>query len=431
MDNCYCELEYNEDPTVYACALASLPGFSFLDSRKRHEDIGRFDIICALPWERFTLTDDDATQWVDRIEQGLSKYGAGAIAIGHLDYDSAAVTLGVSGSSFQPASAGIYRWHVLQDHYLKRCWLVSDSEMTGHELEQIRRRLLSPPTMPRDNFRLLAPFTAESSRRQYMAAIERIKDYIGRGDCYQVNFAQRFVSRFQGDCFYAFLQLRNVAPGDFSAFLRPSPAHSILSMSPERFLTISNGEVTTQPIKGTRPRHSDPQEDQRIAEELKLSIKDRAENVMITDLLRNDLGRYCEPGSVLTTELCALHHYDNVHHLVSTVTGRLKQDTSPGDILLGCSPGGSITGAPKKRAAEIIRELESEPRGSYCGSVFAIWPDGRLQSSIAIRTVEAVDDRLYCWGGGGIVYDSEPDAEYQETLDKVGPFMRTLEQLGQ
>ena len=431
MNNCYCELEYNGDPTAYAGVLASLPGFSFLDSRKRREGIGRFDIICALPCERFTLTDDDVAQWMDRIEQGLGKYGAGAIAIGHLDYDSAAATLGVSGTSFQPASAGIYRWHVLQDHHLKRCWLVSDSEMTGHELEQIRRRLMSPPAMPRDNFRLLAPFTAESSRRQYMAAIERIKDYIGRGDCYQVNFAQRFVSRFQGDCFYAFLQLRNVAPGDFSAFLRPSPAHSILSMSPERFLTISNGEVTTQPIKGTRPRHSDPQEDQRIAEELKLSIKDRAENVMITDLLRNDLGRYCEPGSVLTTELCALHHYDNVHHLVSTVTGRLKQDTSPGDILLGCSPGGSITGAPKRRAAEIIRELESEPRGSYCGSVFAIWPDGRLQSSIAIRTVEAVDDRLYCWGGGGIVYDSEPDAEYQETLDKVGPFMRTLEQLGQ
>jgi len=426
VNNSYCELEYNEDATVYACALADQPGFAFLDSRKRHEANGRYDIICALPAERFTLTDDDAAGWMRRIEDCLRHYGAGAIAIGHLDYDSAAATLGVTGRSFQPASAAIYRWHVLQDHGLKRSWLVSDAGVADEALQPIRQRLLCPPKSS-PGFKLLTPFTPECPRTDYVAAVKRVKDYIGQGDCYQVNFAQRFVSRFQGDCFTAFLELRNVAPGDFSAFLRPSPAHSILSMSPERFLSISNRQVVTQPIKGTRPRHPDPKEDQRIAEELRLSIKDRAENVMITDLLRNDLGRYCEPGSVVTNELCALHHYDNVHHLVSTVSGVLKQETSPGTILLGCSPGGSITGAPKKRATEIIHELETEPRGSYCGSVFAIWPDGRLQSSIAIRTVEALNDKLYCWGGGGIVYDSEPDAEYQETLDKVGPFMRTLE----
>ncbi len=426
MNNCYCELEYKEDATVYASALAGLPGFAFLDSRKRHEAHGRRDIIGALPCERFTLTDDDAAAWMHRIEDRLSHYGDGAIAIGHLDYDSAAAALGVTRPSFQVASVAIYRWHVLQDHALKRSWLIGDASLPRHELAHIRSRLMAAPS-PREDFQLLTPFTAESSQTDYTAAIQRVKDYIGSGDCYQVNFAQRFVSSFQGDCFNAYLRLRNVAPGDFSAFLRPAPKHSILSMSPERFLTIDDGKVITQPIKGTRPRHPDPLEDQRIAEELRLSSKDRAENVMITDLLRNDLGRYCEPGSVVTSELCALHHYDNVHHLVSTVSGRLRKDTSPGAILLGCSPGGSITGAPKKRATEIIRELETQPRGCYCGSVFALWPDGQLQSSIAIRTLEALDDKLYCWGGGGIVYDSEPDAEYQETLDKVGAFMRALE----
>ena len=156
------------------------------------------------------------------------------------------------------------------------------------------------------------------------------------------------------------------------------------------------------------------------------SEKDRAENIMITDLLRNDLGQFCEPGTVTVTELCGLHSYGNVHHLVSTVRGSLKDGTTPGQLLLASSPGGSITGAPKKRAVEIISELESHTRGAYCGSVFVLAGNGWMQSSIAIRTLEISDQHLHCWGGGGITASSQWEAEYQETLDKVGPIMEAL-----
>ena len=192
-------------------------------------------------------------------------------------------------------------------------------------------------------------------------------------------------------------------------------------------MSTHNGKITTQPIKGTRPRHKDPDTDQAIADSLLNSVKDRAENIMITDLLRNDLGKLCVPGSVDTPEICSLHSYENVHHLVSRIEGALRDDISPGEALIGCSPGGSITGAPKRRAMEIIAELENTPRGAYCGSIFAIAGDGWMESSVAIRTLEVNDDRITCWGGGGIVFDSNADAEYQETFDKVGAFMRALE----
>ena len=189
--------------------------------------------------------------------------------------------------------------------------------------------------------------------------------------------------------------------------------------------------MTTQPIKGTAPRHSDPEQDKKLAEALKGSEKDRAENVMITDLLRNDIGQFCEAGSVRVTELCGLHSFGNVHHLISTVEGRLASGTTAGQLLLATSPGGSITGAPKKRAVEIIAELEDFPRGAYCGSIFMLGGGNWLQSSIAIRTLEASNGNLYCWGGGGITASSQWEAEYQETLDKVGPIMSALEAASQ
>ena len=231
---------------------------------------------------------------------------------------------------------------------------------------------------------------------------------------------------YGGSDFGLYNALKDVAPGDYSAFLRLQQGHAIISLSPERFLSIDGRRLYSQPIKGTAPRFDDPQRDAESAQALLASGKDRAENIMITDLLRNDLGQFCEPGTVTVTELCGLHSYGNVHHLVSTVRGTLKDGTTPGQLLLASSPGGSITGAPKKRAVEIISELESHTRGAYCGSVFVLAGNGWMQSSIAIRTLEINDQHLHCWGGGGITASSQWEAEYQETLDKVGPIMEAL-----
>lgn len=426
------ELPYERDAALWARRFHDLPGFAFLDSRKRRAGVGQYDIITALPSQIHVLSDYDGKveHWFGALQNDLGLATAGGrtrLAIGYLDYDSAATALGVPSPVLRPACAGVYHWYVLQDHQQRRCWLMSDPALSDDIRTQVDARLDSNAAIPDPAvFALHAPFQPETERSDYLSSIARIREYIAAGDCYQVNYAHRFGAQFSGDAFSAYLTLRDVAPGDFSAFLRLTDEHAVLSLSPERFLSIDGDRVSTQPIKGTRPRSADPVEDAASARALRESVKDRAENVMIVDLLRNDLGRLCEPGSVVTRELCALHSFDNVHHLVSLIEGRLRDSVSPGEALLGCSPGGSITGAPKRRAVEIIRELEPSPRGVYCGSVFALGADGWLQSSIAIRTIEAVGDTLYCWGGGGIVHDSDADAEYQETLDKVGGFMRAL-----
>lgn len=426
-------LPYHRDAADWAKRFADLPGFAFLDSRKRRAEVGQYDIITALPDTVYSLSDYRGlvASWLEAIECDLAdapQSGRSRLAIGFLDFDHAAAEIGVPGPTLMPGLAGVYSWHILQDHQLGRCWLVSDDDWDPAIREQVLRRIDDTSAAPfLEDFALTAGFTADTPEADYCAAVDAIREYITDGDCYQVNYAHRFSARCQGNPFKAYLRLRDVAPGDFSAFLALKPEHAVLSLSPERFLSCDMGRVKTQPIKGTRPRGRTPIEDAALAEELRHSPKDRAENVMIVDLLRNDLGKVCATGSVVTTELCALHSFDNVHHLVSMVEGQLRPGISPGAALAACSPGGSITGAPKRRAVEIIRELEPSPRGVYCGSVFALGSDGWLQSSIAIRTLEVVGDHIYCWGGGGIVHDSEPGAEYQETLDKVGVFMRALQ----
>lgn len=427
------ELPYHRDAAELAARFADLPGFVFLDSRKRRAEVGQYDIVTALPDHLYSVPDNQPAalmDWMQTLETSLVEGGRDSrtrIAVGFIDYEAAAASAGVGNRKLRGATAGIYSWHILQDHLQGKCWLIEDPDLDPAVSERIRERLEQPAEIANTPFSLQQPFRAETPKEKYLESIHRIKHYIAAGDCYQVNYAQRFSAPYEGDSFAAYCQLRDVAPGDFSAFLRLSSDHAILSLSPERFLSVEGRRIKTQPIKGTRSRSPDPLKDLEIAQELRRSAKDRAENVMITDLLRNDLGRFCEPGSVKTPELCALHSFDNVHHLVSLVEGKLRPEVSPGQVLAGCSPGGSITGAPKRRAMEIIDQLERSPRGVYCGSVFALGADGWMQSSIAIRTFEAVDNQLYCWGGGGIVHDSDPESEYQETLDKVGGFMRALE----
>ena len=442
-------IPYQHNAAVWARCFSDLPGFVFLDSRKQSAEIGRYDIICALPDSLYRITTyhGNVSLWMKAIENDLydttPQLNRSRIAVGYLDYDSAAANLEVKRDPLLPAVAGIYSWHILQDHQLKLSWLITDHSLALTTLTEIEARIQSltasnvtssdvTSKLAGDTLEFLTPFSLkneflpQTTKKEYWASIKRIHEYITDGVCYQINYAHRFSAQCSGDALDAYLKLRDVAPGDFSAFLTLNPDHAILSLSPERFLSIESGRVKTQPIKGTRPRGKTPIEDKELAEALQTSPKDRAENVMIVDLLRNDLGKVCNTNSVTTSELCVLYSFDNVHHLVSMIEGKLRGGVTPGQVLVACSPGGSITGVPKKRVAEIIRELEPSPRGIYCGSVFVLGSDGWLQSSIAIRTLEIIGEEIYCWGGGGIVHDSNADDEYQETLDKVGVFMRTL-----
>jgi para-aminobenzoate synthetase component 1 len=277
-------------------------------------------------------------------------------------------------------------------------------------------------------FRLLDRFRADLSIDAYRHGIERIQTYIQAGDCYQVNFTQRFRAGYSGDAWAAYCALREACPTPYAGFVALDDG-AIASLSPERFLRLHQGHVETRPIKGTRPRGGDEHSDAEQAQALLASEKDRAENLMIVDLLRNDLGRSCRVGSVRVPELFALESYPNVHHLVSCVTGELADHHDAFDLLAGSFPGGSITGAPKIRAMQIIDELEPTRRAIYCGSLLYIDVRGEMDSSIAIRTLLIRDGQVSCWGGGGIVADSDWQAEYQESIDKVKVLLQTLEQL--
>lgn len=276
------------------------------------------------------------------------------------------------------------------------------------------------------DFRLNEPFRPETSKAAYLANLDRIKRYLAAGDCYQVNLAQRFVSTFQGAPLTAWLELQARHPAPHSCYF-DTGSGSVFGVSPERFLSIHGRKVVTEPIKGSRPRGQDDAEDRLIGEELRQNPKDRAENLMIVDLLRNDLGAFCKAGSVKADPLFELRRFSNVQHLVSTISGELREDVSPLAALLQAFPGGSITGAPKKRAMEIIAELEPAPRGAYCGSFFWMDDKGNLDSNILIRTLQTDGDKLYCHGGGGIVFDSDPEAEYEESRFKVEKLMGALE----
>lgn len=275
-------------------------------------------------------------------------------------------------------------------------------------------------------FRLTTGFAPDWTRDGYMAAVRRVQDYLAAGDAYQVNLAQRFTAGYEGDPRVAFDLLRAQFSPPYSAWLDFGD-RQVLCLSPESFLEVDGSCVTTRPIKGTRARGADPAADAALAADLATHPKDRAENLMIVDLLRNDLGKVCAPGSIRTPTLFQVESFRNVHHLVSTVTGTLPAGVGIQQLLAACFPGGSITGAPKRRAMEIINELEPHAREVYCGTIFWATADGHFGSNIAIRTFVARNGVLHGWAGAGIVADSDPAAEYQECLDKMAPLMRALE----
>ncbi len=320
-------------------------------------------------------------------------------------------------------AVGIYDWAMIADHHKQRLTLVSLSDSNQRLAWLNAQQRHRPPA-----FRLISEWQSNLSYEQYQQRFNRVKNYIDAGDCYQINLAQRFCAEYQGSEWQAFEYLSRQNRAPFSAFMRLSDS-CLLCLSPERFLQVKDRQIETRPIKGTRPRLEDPLADAQQAHQLASAGKDRAENLMIVDLLRNDIGRVAEPGSVNVPELFVVEPFPAVYHLVSTVRGRLPDGTENSDLLRACFPGGSITGAPKIRAMEIIDELEPHRRNAWCGSIGYLSRCGNMDTNITIRTLIAEQQKLYCTAGGGIVADSVMEDEYQETLHKLQRILPALTHL--
>ncbi len=333
--------------------------------------------------------------------------------------------------SIADMAVGIYCQAIIFDNKTNNFYLVCPEnrrvDITAflvNKLQQLKQKS-SAEAKP---FKLTTLWQSNLSKKDYREKFNRVQKYLLNGDCYQINLAQRFSAKYQGDEFLAYQALRASNNAPFSAFMRFDDA-VILSISPERFLSVNNKNVQSKPIKGTRPRSEDPVIDKKNAQTLQQSTKDRAENVMIVDLLRNDISKVCQAGSVKVPELFIIESFPAVHHLVSTVEGVLADNYNNTDLLRAAFPGGSITGAPKIRAMEIIEQLEPHRRSVYCGSIGYISACGNMDTSITIRTLVCHQSNIHCWAGGGLVADSELDSEYQETFDKVQKILPVLSKL--
>jgi para-aminobenzoate synthetase component 1 len=368
--------------------------------------------------------------------------------VGFLGYDLAHAlerlpSIAVDDQGLPPLRLALHDWVVAWDRRTGHAWmggraLDGDGRRLARRLDDVHARLTMPSGRTGSATGATATtltderplrFRSSLSRDAYEAGVAAVRDHIARGDIYQANLTRRLATPFVDDPWPSYRRLRTGDPSLFSAYLDlgPSPEtgrpRALLSASPEPFLSLdAEGLVATDPIKGTRPRGRDRDEDRALARELLGSAKDRAENVMIVDVLRNDLGRVCMPGTVRVPRLCRLERTAAVQHLVSTVTGRLAQGRDAFDLLAASFPGGSITGAPKIRAMEILEGLEPVRRGPYTGSLGWIGPDGAMQTSIIIRTFVADGRRLTLHVGGGITWGSDPAAEWDETVTKArGP----------
>lgn len=439
-------LPYQADPAYYFGRIHRQPGAVLLDSGRPVADRGRFDILSAWPLMALAPGDGESGRvFFERLRAGLRSLGPASIEagtelpfagglLGYLGYDfGRRLEAPKSGDAkddlkLPDAQLGLYDWALISDHQRCSSYLVFHPTCPDLKRRQIVALFEAEPSAEDDAFTLLADFQPSISRDTYRQAIERIHDYILAGDCYQVNYTQRFQAPYRGDPWQAYQTLRGVCATPFAGYMSLGGDNGVISLSPERFLRLKDGRIEARPIKGTRPRGKDAETDRKLAEELCASTKDRAENLMIVDLLRNDIGRSSRIGSVCVPELFSLESYPNVHHLVSSVEADLAPGLDAFDLLAGSFPGGSITGAPKIRAMQIIDELEPYRRSLYCGSLLYVDVRGNMDSSITIRSMLARDGRISCWGGGGIVMDSDWEAEYQESLDKVSVLLRALQQ---
>jgi aminodeoxychorismate synthase component I len=413
-------------PAELARRCRHLPGFVFFDSALPDDKDNRFSILAACPREVIAgTTQKDWDQLQERLAHSKLE---GAIptrpklgfpqgmAAGYVEYEG-------------DYCFGIYQDLLVFDHQ-KEGWKTIGNPVWAKEA-------LDSPRLEEIALEAKLEFKPMISREDFCRMVARAKEYIGAGDIYQVNLSQKFTAPWgePGDAWGFYQRLRDCSAAPHAAFLSLG-GKTVLSSSPELFLQMSGQEIRTKPIKGTRPRFADPVADAQSARELLASQKETAELVMITDLERNDLGRSCQFGSVRVSELLKLEKFAQVWHLVSTVEGRLREGVDHPSALQACFPGGSITGAPKKRAMEIIAELEPVPRGVYTGAMGYFGFNGESQFNIAIRTVVIEEGRAHFHVGAGIVADSDPELEYEETLHKAAGILEAARisqpgQLGQ
>lgn len=429
--------------------LADLPHLLFFDSATSGE-LGRYSFVTADPYtwlENIPLASLSVHLPTLPSIPGLPPFQGGAAGL--FSYDLNRQIERVPPPHFDefavpPLAVGLYDWVLAFDHGQKRSWLISTGmpafgdqrhQRALQRRQEVRawlnrspvspRPLRGPTVIPAKKHSLRDGVTSSFTPEAFREAIRCGIEYVHAGDCFQVNLAQRLLAPLKEHPLVLYARLRQVNPAPFAGYFDIGQ-FVVASASPERFLQLKDGAVSTRPIKGTRPRGSTLEQDLQRAAELLSSLKDRAENVMIVDLLRNDLGRVCSFGSIRVESLCRLESYRAVHHLVSEVVGRLAQGRGALDLLRAAFPGGSVTGAPKVRAMEIIAELEPVARGPYCGSLGYIGFDGAMDTSILIRTFTAGGGWLQFPVGGGIVADSEPNAEYAETLTKAEGLFRAL-----
>ncbi|HUK21159.1 MAG TPA: aminodeoxychorismate synthase component I [Gemmatimonadales bacterium] len=469
------------EPLDVCARLSRQPFLVFLDSARRDARLGRYSFIAADPihlirskgaltlerpsgrseWKRVSDPLGAARAVLRRFEAepvaDLPPFQGGAA--GYLGYDWGTTLERVPRARYDDLEIpdvmlGIYDWVIAWDHAAGRAWIISTGmpeRGAGREARAASRLALvrqyigqpveaagpSQPAPGHEPARVSAPSFAVKSlsprarvrsnftRAGYEAAVRHVVEYIRAGDIFQANLSQRFQAPLIGTALELYQRLRSRNPAPFAAYLAFDDVR-IASSSPERFLRVGHGQVEARPIKGTRPRGTGPEHDAALARALHESAKDRAENVMIVDLLRNDLSRVCRPASVHVPELFALEQYATVHHLVSTVVGELEPEHDIMDLLRASFPGGSITGAPKIRAMQIIAELEPTQRTVYCGAIGYVSLSHAADTSIAIRTMLVRGDEVYFQAGGGIVADSEPELEYEETLDKAAGMIEAL-----
>jgi para-aminobenzoate synthetase component 1 len=455
------EIPYEPPPLARFARFAERPYAALLDSSRIMDRFGRYSFLAIDPFSVLEAKDgrialdgrsfggDPFEMLSERLaafplthRDGLPPFQTGAV--GFLSYDlchhlERLPRPRADDMRFPDLALGFYDVIAAWDHRDRRAFVLSsgwpEPDAAARRRRAVARAEWLAEQLSGDDLgaqppaRHVAPATMSNfSRPDYERAVQRVIDYILAGDIFQANMTQRFRCRMpEGlEPFALYRRLMGINPAPFAAYLNFGET-VIASASPERFLSLRNGWVETRPIKGTRPRGKTPEEDERLAAELLASEKDNAENVMIVDLLRNDLSRVCRDGSVNVPELCVLEAYATVFHLVSTVVGQMRPGLGAVDLLRASFPGGSITGAPKIRAMEIIAELEPTQRGPYCGSVGWFGFDGGMDTSITIRTYAIKDGWVTFQAGGGIVADSEPAAEYEESLAKARALIAALQ----
>ncbi len=431
------KLPYLADSSQLLSQLRRLSGLVALESDNSEHENGRWSIISAAPVKTYRATDRHCSaemlQTLESFYSLLPKQShelpfIGGL-LGHASYDLGQPSLDKSLNipsfdNLPKILVGLYTWAFVIDHQEKVSHLVYWEGMSipnKSDLLDMFNDSFQPLTA---DFKVTDSFKSMWSKDTYKQKIQVIHNYIQGGDCYQINLAQCFKAKYSGDSLEAYSRLRKAAQVPFASYFEDMEM-SFASLSPEMFITCDNDKVTTKPIKGTQPRSQSVLIDNKNKNKLKESTKDQAENLMIVDLLRNDLSK--NASQVKVPKLFDVESFSTVHHLVSTITAQMNPSTSILKLFLDAFPGGSITGAPKKRAMEIISELEGFPRSFYCGSSFYYSCSGKFSSNILIRSFLFQRGNLFTWSGGGIIADSKWELEYQESLDKISRLMASLQ----